>query len=201
MIKGGVKFGGLSRVGRFKPPGRNEDSMKKIIVIGMALLAISLFSMQAFSADQKSAQGKAAQLNEAQVKDLMGIKLKDGTYMKIAIPIYIPSGFVLRRINTNKTFRFGPSYELIYEKPGKHSLTVEGTNGGIGNGIGAEKKYTCKTALFGTNTLYWHQKDDYFITEWMKESSREFPVYHVTGKGLAPQEGVKVTESLRFLSR
>lgn len=99
------------------------------------------------------ANAQKIDLTSSQISSLLSLGIK------IAIPSYIPPGFVVNEVKiepcpqevkrtAKNTCRFGLQYGIIYRNVDNSCFAIEGTGGGIG-GVAYEYGFPVETSLFG----------------------------------------------------
>jgi len=120
---------------------------------------------------------------------------------KVVVPAFVPPGFKVGQVKVDIDPRFGNSYNLIYNGPNQARFTVQGANGGIGDGPDG-KPYPFQSPLLGKGQLQWSPPADGqpagVWSGWLHLPGAEFPVFSLSGSAVDPQLAVKVIESLQL---
>lgn len=112
-------------------------------------------------------------LTSGQISSLLSLGIK------IAVPSYIPPGFVVSEVKiepcpleakrtVKNTCRFGPQYGIIYQNADNVCFAIQATGGGIG-GVDYEYSFPVETALFGEVYLQFGE----FLGEVKKPSEQQ----------------------------
>lgn len=121
--------------------------------------------------------------------------------LPVVAPRGVPSRFHLSKVSAEGDEVFGSAYELLFQGPEGGFVRVQGCCGGIGDIFPGEERHAYRHPAFGDGEIEWYPGEDEpfeFSTPWL-HGAEDFPVYGVSGRGLAPLEAVAVVESLRTL--
>lgn len=125
----------------------------------------------------------------------------------VVVAGYIPPGFKLSKVTVEIDKRFGNSYEVQYQGPGKADFTIQGAYGGIGGGPEGTP-LAFNSPLLGKGELVWIKpggpggRDDgrsSVWSGWLKFPGHEFPVFALTGSNMDAKVGAKIVESFQLL--
>ena len=117
---------------------------------------------------------------------------------KVVAASCIPSGAKLTNVDVRIDKRFGNSYNLKYKGPGKAEFTVQGANGGIGDGPDGDP-YPFNSPLFGKGTLSWRKDEGGIFSGWLSFSGQRFAVFSLSGFNMDAKTSVKIVESFQLL--
>lgn len=120
---------------------------------------------------------------------------------KVVIPAFVPPGFKVAQVKVDLDPRFGNSYNIIYSGPNRARFTVQGANGGIGDGPDGQP-HPFHSPLLGKGQLQWTSPADGMPagvwSGWLHLPGAEFPVFSLSGSGVDPKVAVKVVESFQL---
>lgn len=179
-----------------------------------AISVILLITIQSSMAQSPPRTTAVGQLTPAQLKLLQALGLK------IAAPAYIPPGFQLETVQAEvqqHTRVGGMGYTLVYRRYDPNAsktfcFAIEGTNGGIGDIPAGSRSYPVNSPVLGQSTLeygkYGQASGQTLLSNWL--GTERGPFYRFAGVGVSPglyncsnvtpQEAVRVTESLRYMT-
>ena len=145
-------------------------------------------------------------------------QLLEASGLAIALPTYVPRGFVLEKVITEASRQArvgGVSYALLYRYYDSSTdqdfcFAIEATNGGIGGIPTGEESFAIDSPTFGESTLeygiYGAAQGPTYISNWLGEETG--PFYRFVGADVLPslsrcenipaQEAVQVLESLTY---
>jgi hypothetical protein len=185
-----------------------EGNFMKVFLSVLFLILVFTFTARAQGA---YSDGKAAQLSETQKNELLALK------SPIAVPTYIPAGFVLKGISAQKSQEGNFTlidYNLEYIDTKGNTFTIDSTNDGIGDHfiyktVTGKNPYFKGTLMVGpldpssqeTNGKEiageWIESLPKYNPKGVRSSVKQF--YGLSATGITKQEGLKIMLSLRYL--
>lgn len=187
--------------------------MKIVCIKSLLLVCVFVFAPAQVRAQGAYSDGKAAQLSDKQKQELLALKTP------IAVPTYVPNGFVLKGITTerNKAGDFWiVSYNLEYIDTKGNKFSIDSTNEGIGDHfirqtVKGKNPYFKGTVMVGpldpeaegdgangkSVQAEWIESLPAYNPKGAGKITAQF--YALDAEGITKQEGLKIMLSLRYL--
>lgn len=175
----------------------------KKLVMPVAIACLSSLAINATTQQSIAAKPPTGMLNSAQISKLKKLGIK------IAVPTYIPSGFRVANVRTDNS-NSGPEYTILYRNANNSCFAIESVHGGVGD-VDAEFNLPINSPVFGKSNLFYDKQDGgknrSLMVAWMEKNGQ---FYRLAGLGamnwpsncrnIAPQQAVRITESLQYLN-
>ena len=171
------------------------------ILVGATIFQTHTTAAQNLSKNPNAfAKGGAAVLNDKQIERLLALRVP------IAIPTYVPLGFQVEKVNTEKT-QYSHDYSIVYKNSRGASFTIQSTDEGIGS-VGTDKTIFGKTPYFNNELSIGYQEEDRTSIwgEWIENKrqasgNKKAQYYSLLASKISLQEAMKIMKSLRYLER
>lgn len=123
--------------------------------------------------------------------------------LPVVVPHWLPEGFALEKATVERDPLSGAFSELLFEAPTGAFVQICVASDGVGDVFRGATRHSFENPFFGSAAMEWYEDEDEgvdFRSPWLPASHEAFPVLLLAGRGLLPEEAVRVAENLRTVS-
>ena len=123
--------------------------------------------------------------------------------LPVIVPHWLPEGFSLKKATADRDPLSGAFSEIHLEAPTGAFVQICVTAEGVGDVFRGATRHSFANPFFGSAALEWYEDEEEgvdFRSPWLPVSNDAFPVLLAAGRGLSPEEAVRVVESLRSVN-